>query len=230
MAATDAKAVPIKGQAYRVTFPIYDADGDLVSGAAGLDSEISQDGGAFADCTNEAVEIATSSGIYYLDLTASEMNADTVAVIVKTTTAGAKTTVLVLYPEPRGLRDLAYPATSGRSIAVDTSGRVDAVVQAMAAGVIAAATFAAGAIDANALAADAVDEIWDEVFAELGVGQPPATPNARQALMLLYMALRNASQGTANERRIKNDAGTTIAKATVSWDGTTLDQGKLVSG
>jgi hypothetical protein len=125
MASTDAKLVPIKNSAFRVTFPILDADGDLVTSAAGLDSEVSKDGGTFADCTNEATEIATASGMYYLDLTSTEMNADTVAVIVKTSTSGAKTTTLVFYPEPRGIRDLAYPATSGRSIAIDTSGRVD---------------------------------------------------------------------------------------------------------
>lgn len=98
MASGDATAIPVKNQAYRVTFPILDADGDLVTGAAGLDSEISKDGGTFADVTAEATEIATASGMYYLDLTATEMNADTVAIIVKTTTSGAKTTPIVLYP------------------------------------------------------------------------------------------------------------------------------------
>lgn len=94
--------VPRKNAAYRVTFPIFDADGDLVTGATGLDSEISKDGGTFADCTNEATEIATASGIYYLDCTSSEMNADTVAIIVKTSTSGAKTTPIVLYPQETG--------------------------------------------------------------------------------------------------------------------------------
>ena len=98
MASSDASAFGRKGVAYRVTFPILDADGDLVTGATGLDSEVSKDGGTFADCTNEATEIATSSGVYYLDLTATEMNADTVAVIVKTSSSGAKTTTLVIYP------------------------------------------------------------------------------------------------------------------------------------
>lgn len=102
MAASDATPMPVKNQAYRVTFPIFDADGDLVSGAASLDSEVSKDGGTFTDCTNEATEIATSSGMYYLDLTSSEMNADTVAVIVKTSTSGAKTTPIVLYPVEDG--------------------------------------------------------------------------------------------------------------------------------
>jgi hypothetical protein len=102
MATTDARPVPKKNVAYRVVFPILDADGDLVTGAAGLDSEVSKDQGTFADCTNEATEIATSSGMYYLDLSSTEMNADCVAVIVKTSTSGAKTVPIVLYPEEAG--------------------------------------------------------------------------------------------------------------------------------
>lgn len=102
MASTDARPVPQKNVAFRVTFPILDSTGSLVTGATGLDSEVSKDGGTFADCTNEATEIATSSGVYYLDLTSTEMNADTVAVIVKTSSSGAKTTTLVMYPEEAG--------------------------------------------------------------------------------------------------------------------------------
>lgn len=110
MASTDAKPLPIKNTAYRITFTIFDADGDLVTGATGLDSEVSKDGGTFADCTNEATEIATSSGMYYLDLTAGEMNADTVAIIVKTSSSGAKTTPVVIYP---------WEASDGNTIADD---------------------------------------------------------------------------------------------------------------
>lgn len=102
MASSDARPVPRKNTAFRVTFPIFNEDGDLLTGATGLDSERSLDGGTFADCTNEATEIAASSGVYYLDLTASEMNADTVAIMIKSSSVGAKTTVLVLYPEEAG--------------------------------------------------------------------------------------------------------------------------------
>ena len=101
MAATDANPVPRKNVAYRWTFPIRDADGGLVTGATRLDSEVSKDGGTFADCTAEATEIATSSGMYYLDLSATEMNADTVAVIVKTSTVGAKTASAVFNPSEK---------------------------------------------------------------------------------------------------------------------------------
>lgn len=183
MASTDAKPVPQKNVAFRVTFPILDADGDLVTGAASLDSEVSKDGGAFTDCTNEATEIATSSGVYYLDLTSTEMNADTVAVIVKTATSGAKTTTIVMYPEETGdirVNVTAYGGTAGTFASgrpeVNTthaagtawgSGAItaaaiatDAITSAKVAdGAITAAKIATGAIDADAIAADAVTEI-----------------------------------------------------------------------
>jgi len=88
---------PVKKNAeFLLIFPIYDNDGDLVTGAADLDSEISKDGGGFIDCTNEAIEIGTS-GIYKLTLTADEMNADVVVIITKTSTEDAKTTPTVIY-------------------------------------------------------------------------------------------------------------------------------------
>lgn len=116
MASTDARPVPQKNVAYRVTFPILDADGDLVTGATSPDSEISKDGGTFADCTNEATEIATASGMYFLDLTSTEMNADTVAIIVKS--GSGKTTPIVLYPEEAG--DIRVNLTQILGTAVST--------------------------------------------------------------------------------------------------------------
>jgi hypothetical protein len=89
---------PIYGEPYTVLVPLLDADGDLVTGATTPDSEVSKNGDTFADCTNEATEIATNSGMYYLTLTATEMTADIVAIIIKSATAGMKTTPIVLYP------------------------------------------------------------------------------------------------------------------------------------
>lgn len=119
MASTDATAIPVKNQAYRVTFPILDADGDLVAGATGLDSEVSKDAGTFTDCTSEATQIATSSGMYYLDLTADEMNADTVAIIVKSTEG--KTVPIVLYPKQAGDISVTLEADAVSSTALATS-------------------------------------------------------------------------------------------------------------
>lgn len=151
MAATDARPVPRKNTAFRVTFPLLDADGDLVSAAAGLDSEVSIDGGTFADATNEATEIATGSGVYFLDLTAAEMNGDTVAVIVKTSTAGAKTTTIVMYPEESG--DYRADVTHfGGTAGTFAAGRPE-VNTSHAAGT----AWGSGAVTAAAIAASALN-------------------------------------------------------------------------
>jgi len=97
-AAGDAHEYPVYGAHFLLTFPILDADGDPVTGATGLDSEVSIDLGTFADCTNEATEIATASGLYYLYLTGAEMTGKIITVQTKTTSVGAKTTVNNLYP------------------------------------------------------------------------------------------------------------------------------------
>lgn len=151
-----------------LVFPIYDNDGDLVTAAATLDSERSIDQGTFADCTNEAAEIATSSGMYSLALTQAEINGDEIAVITKTTTTDAKTAVNVVYTSTRNIDDLAFPTVSGRSLDVAATGEagidLDNAVGALGtaqfdAGYFTAALFAAGAVDAAALNADAVTEI-----------------------------------------------------------------------
>lgn len=95
--AVTGTKVAQKGVAFTVEFPIYKSDGTLITGAAGLDSEVSKDHGTFADCTNEATEIATNSGYYYLALTATEMNADAVAVVVKTSSTGAILPTITIY-------------------------------------------------------------------------------------------------------------------------------------
>jgi hypothetical protein len=55
-------------------------------------------------------------------------------------------------------------------------------------------------------------------------GVPGATPTVAQALMLMYMALRNKQTTTATETKIHNDAGTAIATGTLSDDGTTFQK------
>ncbi len=63
-----------------VTFYMVDANDHITpeTGLSGITEEISQDGGAFAACTNAAVEI--SDGYYKINLTAAEMNADLITV------------------------------------------------------------------------------------------------------------------------------------------------------
>lgn len=169
MASTDARPVPRKNVAFRLYFPILDADGDLVTGAAGLDSEVSIDGGTFADCTNEATEIATSSGMYFLDLVQAEMNGDAICLIVKTSTVGAKTTPIVLYPEEAG--DYRADVTHfGGSAGTFASGRPEvnashAAGTAWNSGAITANTLAADTLTAAKVAADVGTEIGTAVWA-----------------------------------------------------------------
>jgi hypothetical protein len=100
MASTDARPIPIKNTAYRVTFPILDADGDLVVSAASLANVLIKDTTVTA-AAGTVTQLGTS-GMYYLDLTAAEMNADTVTIIITTSTSGAKSTPIVLYPQETG--------------------------------------------------------------------------------------------------------------------------------
>lgn len=122
-----ASSFPIKkNAAVKIAFPILDADGDPVSGAAGLDSEYSLDGGSFSDCSNEAVEIG-SSGIYTLSLIAAETNGDLVVIQIKTSTSGAKTTVLVFYTAAQTLDEVQSSVTAVGAAVTVVSGKVDTI-------------------------------------------------------------------------------------------------------
>lgn len=181
MAASDARPVPRKGEAYRVYFPIFDADGDLVFGATGLDSEISIDGGSNTDCTNEAVEIGANFGWYYVDLTTSETNGDAVCGVTKTTTSGAKTAPWSFFPEELGDIRVNVGQISGDATAADnlesfmdgtgyagtnnviplvtttTTATNVTTVNGLAANVITAAAIASDAITAAKIADGAID-------------------------------------------------------------------------
>lgn len=131
-----ASSFPLKkNTAVTIVLPILDADGDLVTAAAALDSERSIDGAAFSDCTNEATEIGTT-GIYTLALTAAETNGDVICIQVKTTTVGAKTTVLVFYTAAQTLDDTdvvvdaikAKTDLIGASVALESGGNLATVL------------------------------------------------------------------------------------------------------
>jgi parallel beta-helix repeat protein len=86
MASTDASLTPTKGKAFRAYMAILDSSGALVTGTlSGMDTEISQDGAAFGDATNEFTQIGTTWGIGYIELTADEMDNDAICGVVQTT-------------------------------------------------------------------------------------------------------------------------------------------------
>jgi hypothetical protein len=99
MAATDASTFPVKGQAYRVTGVVINATtgNPITGGLTGIASTVSKDGGAFASTTNAASEIGTT-GYFTVDLTASEMNANTVCVQVACSNTNAVYWKVVIIP------------------------------------------------------------------------------------------------------------------------------------
>jgi len=121
MSAEQAKPIPRRNVACRIYFPIYDAIGGLITGAADLDSEVSIDGATFADVTSEAVEIATDSGIYYLDLTADEMDGDCIVIQVRTSDVVSNMpTVIIIYPDEAGDIKTTLEAGVGAYVATIT--------------------------------------------------------------------------------------------------------------
>jgi len=112
----------------RAYFPIQKNDGTFITGAAGLDSEFILYGAhgagapSFADCTHEAAEIGTT-GIYYLDVSAAELNDDYGALIqIKSSSTGEIVQVLLFHTRPQGVdvvnwKGSAAPAMTGDAFA-----------------------------------------------------------------------------------------------------------------
>ena len=118
---------PKKNAAFTISLPILDADGDLVSGGTALSGTVAGADGVAVLGVFGATAIPTDEGegFYDIALTAAQMNFDRVAGVLKTTTAGAKNTPFTIYTSVRQTDDLAFPATSGRSMVVDAAGLVD---------------------------------------------------------------------------------------------------------
>ena len=78
-----------------------------------------------------------------------------------------------------------------------------------------------------------VNAALDTAIAELPQAIPSATPTLRTGMMLLYMALRNqlkVDTTTTDYLMIHNDAGTVIAKKTLTDDTVVYTEAKTISG
>jgi len=85
---------PVYGALYSMGVPFLDADGDPTDQTT-PDTEISLDGGAFGDTTNEVAVVTVGFG--WITFTAAEMTCDLAMVAFKCT-SGPKTTCAVLQP------------------------------------------------------------------------------------------------------------------------------------
>ena len=134
------------------------------------------------------------------------VKSDTAAILVDTAEIGAA---------GAGLTALATQAS------VNT---IDDFLDTEIAAILAAVDTEVAAIKAK------TDNLPGATMAELAQGIPPATPSLEQALMALYMTLRNRLDVTATTKSVTNDAGTVIFKKALSDDGTTYSEAEAVSG
>src|SRR3990167_4100484 len=157
MAATDAKPFVQKSVATRLTGPVFDADGDLVTGGT-TTVTISKDGAAIgnpnAGATN-ATEIATASGVWFVDLDATDTACDTLAVKLSNNGAGAKPTVLVVYPQEVDDIRVAVTHWVATAVATPTVNGVPEVDLTHIAGVANSTTTAQLGVNVVQLSADA---------------------------------------------------------------------------
>ena len=79
-----------------------------------------------------------------------------------------------------------------------------------------------------------VNDALNTAISELTQAIPSATPTIRQALMLLYMALRNrldvSTSGTPDVLEVHNDAGVVIAKKQITDDGNDYSEQQMEAG
>lgn len=78
--------------------------------------------------------------------------------------------------------------------------------------------------------AEVTDNLTTDTISENAQQAPPATPTMAEAIMYLYMALRNQLDVTATLKEFHNDAGTVIWKKTLSDDGTTFSEAEGATG
>lgn len=123
-------AIPKSGAAYIFySGLVSQADTKLLKSGPTLaagDFKVSIDGGALANMAT--LPTNTPSGtVVKFSLSGAEMTGDNITVVC-IDAAGAEwcDQIINIQTAPRGVADLAYPATSGRSMVVDASGLVDA--------------------------------------------------------------------------------------------------------
>ncbi len=129
-----SQVTPKKNAAYTFfTGLISQADTKLLQGSATLavgDVKVSTDGGAMNNITTLPVVTPAASKSIKVDLSAAEMNGDNIVVIFSDA-VGAEwcDAYISIQTSTRQMDDMAFPAVSGRSIAIDASGNV--VLQAV---------------------------------------------------------------------------------------------------
>lgn len=101
---------PEKSVAFNAYVVIRDADGDPITDPTGLAALISRDGGSETTATNTPAVVNTGAATVQLTLTAAEMSADEVTMLVSSTSSGAKDAFQAIYTDSKQIGDLLTTA------------------------------------------------------------------------------------------------------------------------
>lgn len=220
LATTDIeiyKGNSITQRASDAGFTLIDTDGTDIDAATGIhgftvDLSDNTDAGFYA-----------TGNDYYIVVNAVTIDTQTVRFIaarfsIQNRYMRGTDSALLAASAPTNFGDLSITVTTGR-VDVDSIGGT-------------AQTANDNGADINAILVD-TNSLNDGAIPELSQGVPSSTPTLQDAVMLLYMALRNQTivqTAGADELQIGNDAGIVICKKALTDDGSDYTESKMVSG
>jgi hypothetical protein len=243
MAATDAHPLPKKNAIYRVYGVIVDNTGaPFAGGLTGLAAIRSLDGAATGATTNTPTEITANSSMFFLDLTAAEMNTNSTAVKVTATNANARPAWFFLYPQAVGdvsvdVTSIDGQATVGNNATLNlkklnvVNSAGDAIVAQSSggngSGINASGNGTGSGVLGTAGASGKISNLLDVLE---GPEPTTATPNNATAMQILQYLKRRffnrVTQTITTQTQYKDDSSTVVTTMPVSDDGTTQSKGK----
>jgi len=90
---------PLRAAEFTLVGIIRDADGDIITSPAGLGAKITKDAGTDNDTTNTPTVLGSANKFIKLVITATEMTADSVAILITSSSSGAKDFFALLYTD-----------------------------------------------------------------------------------------------------------------------------------
>jgi len=224
-----------KNEAAYITFPMVSKTGPELfdTGETVTDTAYYKDGaGSWTSLaiTDTATEIGTT-GVYSIDLTASEMNHD--LIMIKVTATNSADSMLMIRTYAADVDDLVRSTTPANTLDVSATGEagVDwANVGSQSTTVTLSNT--STALTAAAVNTEVADVLKTDTKSTDGLaGAPPESPTIEEAISYIYKSLRNKKTATSTTISIFDDAGSTVDhKRTISDNGTTYTEEEIVTG
>lgn len=197
------------------------------------DVQISKDGGAVANTSNLPTQVTAGKTLYKLVLTATEMQATQVVVLLVDQTASPAwrdTQITIETKLPLGQLSVDATQIGGNTNAIEAIGVGSGHGFAGTGGNSAGDGFhgvGAGGGSAANFGGSGASLSWDDLEGAEPSGAPPANATFRQLLQYLKRAALNYATETAGERKVyKDDSSTVLLTQQVTNDGTTRTRGR----